>query len=131
MNGLSSIQKSRLGRRGFFKGAVVAGSALVMPGVSWFVSNEKKANGREVTSCLWFEHATLTDRYIPYLYELEEDRTLWVEQDDGYMHAFSMGQWKLEKAEVGHQLWLCESEEWYGYPCLSEMEADELLEDVV
>ena len=65
MNGLSCIQKSGLGRRDFFKGAVVAGSALVMPGVSWFVSNEKKANGREVSSCLWFEHATLTDRYIP------------------------------------------------------------------
>ncbi len=132
MNGLSSVRKSGLRRRDFFKGTVFAGAAMVLPGASRLVANEEKPDGREVSSCLWFKHAALTDRYIPYLYELEEDRTLWVEHDDGYMHAFSMDQWELEKTEVGHRLWLRESEEeWYAYTCLTETEADELLEDVV
>ena len=131
MNGFGNDCGSGIKRRDFLRGAAVAAASLVVPGARSLASGGPEASAGTVSGCLWFEHCELAETFVPYQYELTSDGTLWLEGDDGYMVAFSREEFSLESREVGHRLWLWETEQdWYGYRCFTEPEADEQLEDV-
>jgi len=131
MNGFGSNCGSRIKRRDLLKGAAIAGATLLVPGVPSLASYAPEGSAGTVSGCLWFEHDKLADTFVPYEYELTSDGTLWMEHDDGCMVAFSREEFSLEAREVGHRLWLWETEQdWYAYRCLTKPEADELLEDM-
>ena len=121
----------KIGRRDLLRGAAAAGIALALPGAACFASRSQQSGNRGGSGHLWFEHAEIPDVYVPYQYESEADGTLWLEDDDGYMHAFSAGEFQLVQEPDGLRLWLHDTEaDWHGYHCLSEKEAAELLEQV-
>ena len=131
MNGQPGKQALRIRRRDLLASAGVAGAVVALPRMLRRAPDATKQDERAGSDHFWFEHQTLVDRYIAYRYELEEDGTLWVEYDDGYLHAFGADEWKLVEEEAGHRLWLQEADGVAcGYWCLTGSEADEQLEDV-
>ena len=124
MNSLPSNWDSRLSRRGWLKGAAVAAAALAVPGaVAAALPRQQGAPRR-----LWFEHEE-PDTYVAHAYELEPDGTLWLEYDDGFFHRFCADEFTMDSDGEGRWLWLRETaHHMYGYHCLTESEAQEVLD---
>ena len=116
-------------RREALGGLVAAAAAVALPGRSWALAPENRC---ERPAYLWFPDENSSDVFHAYAIEQGSDGTLWVEYDDGNAYGFARGDWSLASRVDGHQLWLRETEDaWYGYRCLNDQEAEELLEEVV
>ena len=130
MNARRRNEGSAVTRREALGTMAMAAAAVAVPGQAWARSAEGLPE--EASRCLWFAQECQGDVFRAYTIEQCDDGTLWVEYDDGYLHAFAPGEWSLERMKDGHCLWVRESEDaWSGYECVTESEAESLLEEVV
>lgn len=117
-------------RREALGSLAVAAATAAVPGNLW--ARPEARSDDSLSECLWFAQECSRDLFRAYAVEETSNGTLWVEYDDGYLHAFAPGEWSLEKLDHAHCLWVREAEDaWSGYECMTQSEAETLLEELV
>ncbi|MFW6172007.1 MAG: hypothetical protein ACODAD_16085, partial [Planctomycetota bacterium] len=95
MNGHRSRECHGVTRREALGGIAVAAAAVAAPGRLW--ARPGVTSDQETSAHLWFAQECSRDVFRAYAIEQTSNGTLWLEYDDGYLHAFAPEEWSLEK----------------------------------